>query len=434
MKKILFIIPYIPYPLNSGGNQAFFNMVDYIRHIMSVSILLYPATDSQKRNIDYLRKLWENVTFYIFTKEDGLNTLELKHPFYYRWLDKMKCSIVRKMKRQLFFSGNGSIDWVRKKSALHTSIFSHFDIGYLDYVAYISKLGFDIIQVEFYELISLGYILPETVQTVFLHHELRYIHNENEISLFKKITGQDTMSLKVAKDFERCALQRFKHVIVLTNVDSWILKDFIGNDNIYVSPAVVRTEENAAVDFIPAITNRLTFWGSGNHCPNLDAVAWFCSEIAPCLRNAGVSFTFQVIGTWSASLMQEFRNSCPEMELIGYVEDLHSFVNGSVALVPIRIGSGMRMKILDAVFANTPFVTTNKGVEGLDFRDGEECLIADTANDFANAIVRMLSDCSLQAKLVEQAESRLQQLYKPQEMLDRRLQIYNQILINPLDK
>lgn len=49
MKKILFIIPYIPYPLNSGGNQAFFNMVDYIRHEMSVSILLYPITDSQKK-------------------------------------------------------------------------------------------------------------------------------------------------------------------------------------------------------------------------------------------------------------------------------------------------------------------------------------------------------------------------------------------------
>ena len=43
-KKILFIIPYIPYPLDSGGNQAFFNMVEYLRHKMSVSVLLYPET------------------------------------------------------------------------------------------------------------------------------------------------------------------------------------------------------------------------------------------------------------------------------------------------------------------------------------------------------------------------------------------------------
>lgn len=341
----------------------------------------------------------------------------------------MKDSIVRKMKRQFTFSEDGTIDWVRKKSTLHTSVFSPFDAGYIDYVAHISQLGFDIIQVEFYELISLGYILPQNVQTVFLHHELRYIHNENEISLFKKVTGEDSLSLQVAKDFERCALLRFKHVIVLTDVDYRILKSFVGNGNhIYISPAVVQEVKNAAVDFLPVTTNRLTFWGSGNHCPNLDAIAWFCSEIAPHLRNAGVPFTFQVIGIWNRSLMQELHALCPEMELIGYVENLHDFVSGSIALVPIRIGSGMRMKILDAIFAKTPFVTTAKGVEGLDFRNGKECLIADLASDFAAAIVRLMSDCSLQDKLVKQAESRLQQFYKPQEMLAKRLQIYNQIL------
>lgn len=429
MKKILFIIPYIPYPLNSGGNQAFFNMVDYIRHKMSVSILLYPVTDSQKKSVERLKEIWENVTFYIFTKEDGMNSLKVKHLFYYRWLDKIKGSIIRKMKRQFTFSENGIIDWVRKKSTLHTSVFSSFDAGYINYVTHISQFGFDIIQVEFYELISLGYILPQNVQTIFLHHELRYIHNENEIALFKKVTGEDFMSLQVAKDFERCALQRFKHVIVLTDVDYRILKDFVGNgDHIYVSPAVVQEAKSAEVTSLPVATNRLTFWGSGNHCPNLDAVAWFCNEIAPCLRNAGVSFKFQVIGTWNCSLMQELRTVCPEMELIGYVDDLHAFVSGSIALVPIRIGSGMRMKILDAVFAKVPFVTTAKGVEGLDFRNEEECLIADTASGFAAEIVGLMNDSGLQTKLIEQAGYRLQQLYKPQEMLDRRLQIYNQIL------
>ncbi len=48
-KKILFIIPYIPYPLDSGGNQAFFNMVEYLRHKMAVSVLLYPETGRRIR-------------------------------------------------------------------------------------------------------------------------------------------------------------------------------------------------------------------------------------------------------------------------------------------------------------------------------------------------------------------------------------------------
>ena len=52
--KILFITPYIPYPLDSGGNQAFFNMVDYLRHSVSVSILLHPRTAGQKADVEQL--------------------------------------------------------------------------------------------------------------------------------------------------------------------------------------------------------------------------------------------------------------------------------------------------------------------------------------------------------------------------------------------
>lgn len=54
MKKILFIIPYIPYPLVSGGNQAFYHMIEYIRYEMEVSILLFPQSKSEKGNIDNL--------------------------------------------------------------------------------------------------------------------------------------------------------------------------------------------------------------------------------------------------------------------------------------------------------------------------------------------------------------------------------------------
>ena len=87
----------------------------------------------------------------------------------------------------------------------------------------------------------------------------------------------------------------------------------------------------------------------------------------------------------------------------------------------------MRMKILDAVFARVPFVTTSKGVEGLDFRSGEECLIADEASAFADAVVRLAEDEKLQAKLVQQAADKLSALYNPQEMLERRMAIYEQM-------
>ena len=113
---------------------------------------------------------------------------------------------------------------------------------------------------------------------------------------------------------------------------------------------------------------------------------------------------------------------------MGYVDDLRAFLKGSIAVVPIRIGSGMRMKILDAIAARCPFVTTAKGVEGIDLENGRECLMADDPDAFAEAIIRLAGDAELQEQLALRAEAKLQALYSPGQMQQRRLDIYKGIL------
>lgn len=423
MKKILFIIPYIPYPLVSGGNQAFFHMTESIRQHMSVSILLFPQSSKDIDNVKNLKQIWNNIEFFIFKEKP--EQLNVRHPFYYNILKSIKDSATRKMRRQVIQETN----LVRKKSTLPSSIFKPFPSSYTDYVFEVSHRGFDIIQVEFYELISLGYLLPNDAETIFVHHELRYIHNANEMILFDKVTNEEQMMFHIAKDFERSALQSYKHIIALTEIDKNILADFIGrNERVYASPAVIQMKASNQRQFIPATTGRLTFVGSEDHCPNLDAVNWFCSEIAPILREQNFSFTLQVIGCWHSKYIKKLQKLCPEMELSGYVEDLHSFLQGSISLVPIRIGSGMRMKILDAVTAKVPFITTEKGVEGIDFHHKKECLVANTSHNFATAIIQLAKDTKLQEQMTAEAISTLQNLYQPERMLSRRLEIYKQIL------
>lgn len=427
-KKILFIIPYIPYPIDSGGSQAFFNMVEHIRHEMDASLLLYPKTADDAANVEELRRRWTDVCFYIYTPQK-MDKTQVRHPLYYKWLGKAKASIIRKMRRQLI-AGEASEeeDYARKHSTLFTSMNADLEEGYCEYVRKIALLGFDIIQVEFYELISLAYWLPEDVDTVFVHHEIRYVRNEREISLFKKIADHDRVLARQAKGFELAALSCYKYVIALTEVDRCILSSFLHReDNIFVSPAVVHTWDAEGRKAMPS-QNRLTFLGSCGHYPNLDGVAWFCNEIAPRLRAQGFAFTFQVVGTWKGKQVELLQNLCPEMELTGYIEDLHGFLNGSIMLVPIRIGSGMRMKILDAIASKAPFITTTKGVEGIDLRSDEDYLKADTADEFAAAIVRLAGDKDLQVQLADSAADRLQRLYDPQKMLEQRINIYKEIL------
>lgn len=425
MKKILYIIPYVPYPLISGGNQAFFHMIEYLRYKVNISILLNPINEKQESDVEELKKLWNNVDFYVFT--ESMKDAKVRNPLYYKWLKKARLSIKRKMRRQLLVDDKKDI--ARNRSTLFISNFKPLHKKYIRFISSVVKQGFDLIQVEFYELISLGYLFPEDAQTVFVHHELRYVRNENEMILFNQVNDEERMLFRIARNFERSALQSFKHIIALTETDRQLLVDFLGREErIYASPAVVQLAVNSEVKYIPG-ARRLTFVGSEDHYPNLDAVIWFCKEIAPCLRKKGFNFTFQVIGKWHTIYAKELSNSCPELELVGYIEDLHSFLLGSICVVPVRIGSGMRMKILDAVLSKIPIVTTTKGIEGIDFRDGEECLKTDRADDFADTIIDLAANVDLQEKLVNQADYRLRQLYNPQKMLDRRLAIYNQILL-----
>ena len=224
--KILFIIPYIPFPLNSGGNQAFFNMVDYLRHKMDVSILLQVQYASEAYDISKLKEIWDNVTFFVFTKKDDKQP-KVHHPFYYKWLIKTKQSIERKIRRQIIPENIVfTPDFIRQESTLSTSIFKELDVDYIKYVTEVATYGFDIIQVEFYKLISLGYLLPSNTQTIFVHHEIRYIRNENEMQLLPRITKSDQFIYHIAKDFERFALQHYKHIITLTEIDRQILTKF----------------------------------------------------------------------------------------------------------------------------------------------------------------------------------------------------------------
>lgn len=437
MKKILYIIPCVPYPLTSGGNQAFFHMVDYVRHKMSVSVLFCAWAGEEEKRIEDLKNLWQNVDFYVFFKDKKVEDKQplVRNPSYYKWLKKLKSSIERKMKRQVLFSQNmatdvlGDEDLARERSVLSVSVFKELDKKYVEYIAEIANLGFEIIQVEFYELIALGYILPQNVQTIFVHHELRYIRNENEMALFKRVQPDDLMHFFIAKDFELNALREYKHIIVLTETDKKLLAQFIGGeDRICASPAVVQFEPDSKIEFVPCTDNRFTFVGYGEHFPNLDAVVWFCKEIAPRLRECGFGFTLQVVGLGYERYLNELQMACPEIELVGFVKQLDIFLQGSIALVPIRIGSGMRMKILDIVSSSVPFITTSKGLEGIHFSHGEECLIADNAVEFVDSMIKLSDDTELQERMVGLASAKLKELYDPQEMLERRLSVYNSIL------
>ena len=425
--KILIVSPYLPYPLNSGGNQAVFAMIDYLRRKQDITFI----TTVNRRNSEHfqtLQALWDNVKFrpYHASKNEQMICDAAKYyggepdTFTYKLLGKIERSAVRKMRRRR--AAMESPDAKRSVCSLNQYFGYNLPVAFLEFVREEILTGnYDIVQTEFYDMLPLGYIIPREQTSVFVHHELRFVRNRNEINLFANPTLVDEFLYQSEKDRELAALGKFSHIITLSETDEQLLRRELPDSQIHTSPAIIFRQQGEAV-FRPGSTD-LVFAGSDEHYPNRDAVEWFCREIAPLVEQP---FTLHIVGNWSRRAKERLQ-TLPFVRFAGFVDDLTAFLNGKIMIVPIRIGSGIRMKILDSIAAKTPFITTAKGVEGLDFRNGEECIIADDAKGFAAAVDSLLRNTGLQERLQANAFAKLSSLYNPDTILERRNSLYEHI-------
>jgi len=107
------------------------------------------------------------------------------------------------------------------------------------------------------------------------------------------------------------------------------------------------------------------------------------------------------------------------VNLIGRVEDIRpELMRSAATVVPLRVGGGTRLKILEALAMECPIVTTSLGAEGLDVTDGRNVLIADTATAFASAVVRVLGDKELALSLSSEGRRTAERLYDWGHILD----------------
>jgi glycosyltransferase involved in cell wall biosynthesis len=136
----------------------------------------------------------------------------------------------------------------------------------------------------------------------------------------------------------------------------------------------------------------LLFVGGFRHTPNIDAVLWLVREILPLVREQVPDVVLHVAGSRVPPEIDALRGT-PGVEIVGYVENTAEWIDrAAVSVAPLRYGAGMKGKVTEALAAAVPVVTTSIGVQGLNARSGEHVRIADTAADFAAAVVATLAD------------------------------------------
>ena len=154
----------------------------------------------------------------------------------------------------------------------------------------------------------------------------------------------------------------------------------------------------------------LGFVGALDYEPNHRAVEWFVREVLPGVRARRPDVRFRVVGRGSERL--SWAAGEPGVDLVGRVEDLQEELDRTdVSVVPIRVGAGTRLKVVEALSNHLPMVTTTVGCEGIPVVDGRSALVADDAPGFAAACVRLLDDGDLRQRLADEGAALFQASY-----------------------
>jgi len=191
--------------------------------------------------------------------------------------------------------------------------------------------------------------------------------------------------------FEKKTCQAAGAIIAVSDKDRDTMRELFGAANVHSTPTGVDIDYFAPRP-TPAAAD-LVFIGSMDWMPNIDAVSWFVSDILPLLRRRHPDCSLAVAGRSPGAEIQALARSDPRICITGTVPEIRPWLWGSrVSIVPLRVGGGTRLKIYESMAAGVPVVSTTIGAEGLDYTDGENILIADTPEQFAEACARLLTD------------------------------------------
>ncbi len=226
--------------------------------------------------------------------------------------------------------------------------------------------------------------------------------------------------------YEARACLAFDQVVTVTEADRQALGQLYSTGHqpsFRVIPICIDTR--AVTPQARAAAPGILFLGGMHWPPNAEGLSWFAESILPAIRASEPGARLLAIGRQPPQSLQR-----PEVadfiEAPGYVEDTEAFwARSQVFIVPLRSGGGMRVKILDAWAQGLPVVSTTIGAEGLQYQQGENILIADTPDDFARAVVTILRDAGLAARLAAAGRLNVEQNYDWQRVYQAWDSIYS---------
>ena len=375
--RILFASAYLPYPPDSGGRARGYHLLRWMAERHAVDLLAFTHDPADLARVPPLQRLCASVR-------------TVPAPAY-------PLGPWARLRRALYSPADQVMP---RRSAQMAAALAHsppFDLAFLE----------DLGVAEYARLVA-------GAPTILSKHNV-------EAELYRQLacSKRPLSPAWALAHLEALALTRhegpvaalFRHVIVVSEQERARLAAHCPAGRIAIVPNGVDTGYFAPHPGVAEEPDSLLFVGTFFWPPNADAARWLVSDILPLIRREVPGVRLCLVGHDPPPELQALAHP-PDVIVAGSVPDVRPYLaRAAVCVVPLRIGGGTRLKILDALAMGRPVVSTSLAGEGLDLAAGHELLIADGAEAFAAATVRLLRDPAQRATLAAAGRQAVESRY-----------------------
>ncbi|MFH1245949.1 MAG: glycosyltransferase family 4 protein [Candidatus Omnitrophota bacterium] len=272
--------------------------------------------------------------------------------------------------------------------------------------------------------------IPENINTplVLTEHEVLSESFYQRIGFEKNVFRKCVLSLRTLKKLKEQKIwyAKFNKIIVFTRSDREILLKLYGLKQIEVIPLGINLKEYAPPEKKDSLAD-IIFTANFSHLPNVDAALFFYKCVLPLLRNKIPDIRMIFAGASPPGEVKRLAALDRNVTVTGYVEDIKAaYAQAKLAVVPVRYGTGMCYKTLEAIALGVPVVSTSVGARGIDHQGNIK--VADSAENFAAAAADLLSNKAAREKTGEMAKYILEKEHDWVTLLTRYEKIYFDLL------
>jgi len=398
--RVLVLTSYVPYPPTSGAKIHVFNQMRYLHQEHEVVLMCPVRAGSGQAEVVARQLVGECCTEAIPVPWRKRSKVKfLPHLLHYLHRGEPPGNLI--------FYFEELIEALRRLTAEH-----HFDIVnvYNDYMApYIEAIS---PRCRCRKVLSL-----QNVPHLQWHRMMLTERNpRRKLALFRDWLFQKRATLRHIREYDR--------VIAISPLDRAILLKSAQHADIAAVPAGVDSTAITPLDK-PTGFSDLLLIGSMYYRPNIDAAHFLVREIFPRIRQQVPDAHLFIVGSNPPKEVLDLGKQIDGITVTGYVDSVIPYYEQvCLTLVPLRAGSGVRVKILESMMLGRPVVSTTLGCEGLQVTPDQNILVADTAADFAAQTVRMMTDSELWQRIASNGRRQIERVYDWQVVGEQLVQAF----------